>query len=351
MRTLHATTKFIFCLGFLALGLLLPAFSAAAQSFTFTTIDVPCASCSGGIARRTAAGEINAAGVIVGTFTDAVGAQHGFLLSGGQFTTIDVPGSLVGATGTLPTIARAIGPSGDIVGQFVAPYHPPASTTVGFDSPAYCPAAGSPACIKGFLYSRGQFSAVLFPGYPGAIPGHITPGGSIYGCYHKFDTMTSMFSAAWTRSGDTSIAAGGGALSDPSLSYPCSMHGGATPDGKTTVGFYGDMANGCLTNHGYILQNGSLQTFDVPNSISTVVWDINPGYELVGTYVDLAGKQHGFLQLSDGSAPITLDVPSTSPFNAVSTVAQGINPAGAIVGQYKDTSGHVHGFLAVPASD
>jgi hypothetical protein len=80
----------------------------------------------------------------------------------------------------------------------------------------------------------------------------------------------------------------------------------------------------------------------------TVIWDINPEQESVGTYVDVTGKQHGFLQLPDGSAPITIDVPSTPPFNAVLSLAQGINPGGEIVGQYRDTGGHTHGFLAVP---
>lgn len=201
-------------------GLFLLAAKTAAQSFSFATIDVPCASCPGGIARRTAPGGINPAGDVVGTYTDAVGKQHGFLLSGGQFTTIDAPGELVGATGTLPTVARGIGPSGDLVGQYVAPYNPPLSTSVGFDSPSYCPAAGSAACTKGFLYSRGKFSLVLFPCHPGAIPGRILPDGSMYDCLHDFDVMDSMFSAAWSRFGGTSIAAGGGALSDPSLSFP-----------------------------------------------------------------------------------------------------------------------------------
>jgi len=71
----------------------------------------------------------------------------------------------------------------------------------------------------------------------------------------------------------------------------------------------------------------------------------------VGTYKDVAGKQHGFLQLPDESAPITIDVPNWSPFNAVSTIAMGINSRGVIVGQYADTSGHTHGFLAVPAEE
>ena len=145
----------ILWLAMLAAALLLAAVPSSAQSFSFTTIDAPCSACPGGIARRTAIGGINPAGDIVGVYTDAVGKSNGFLLSGGQFTTIDVPGSLVGSTGTLPTVARGISPAGEIVGQFTAPYNPPLSTSVGFDSPAYCPAAGSTAC------SRRTFSRML----------------------------------------------------------------------------------------------------------------------------------------------------------------------------------------------
>jgi hypothetical protein len=321
--------------------LLMLAATGAAQGFDYVSIDVPCSACPGGIARRTAAGGINPRGDIVGVYTDAVGAQHGFLLSGGQFSSIDVPGSLVGVAGTLPTVARGIGPSGRIVGQFVAPYNPPISTTAPVDSASYCPGAGSPACTKGFLYSRGEFVAVLFPGHPGAILESITPDGSMYGCLHDFDFMRSMISGAWTRFGDTSLAAGGGELVDPNLSFPNSMHGGATPDGHTVVGFYVDM----MTNHthGYVLQDGILATYDVAGSTSTAVWGITPGQQLVGTYTDARGHQHGFLQLPDGSAPLPIDAPG-----ATRTVIQGVNPDGAMVGQYTDSSGHTHGLLAVP---
>jgi hypothetical protein len=328
--------------------------SGTAQTSKYISIDMPCSSappfnCPNGVSKRTAAGEINSAGDIVGVYTDGVGMQHGFLLSRGQFTTIDVPGSLVGADGALPTTARAIGPSGDIVGQFTAPYNPPVSTSAPIDSAVYCPATGSPACIKGFLYSHGKFSAVMFPGHPGAIPGHISPDGSIYGCMHDFDLMDSMFSAGWIRAGDTivptSLTAGGGALSDPNQSYPNSMHGGATPDGSVVTGFYVDMTTN--HTHGYVIQNGILETYDVPGSTRTVVWDINPGQQMVGTYSDSKG-QHGFLQLPDAFAPITVDAPSAAPFNSVSTVIQGINSGGEMVGQYTDTSGHTHGLLVIP---
>jgi len=321
--------------------LLMLAATGAAQGFDYVSIDVPCSACPGGIARRTAAGGINPRGDIVGVYTDAVGAQHGFLLSGGQFSSIDVPGSLVGVAGTLPTVARGISSSGDIVGQFVAPYNPPISTTAPVDSASYCPAAGSFACTKGFLYSRGEFVAVLFPGHAGAILESITPDGSMYGCLHDFDPMRSMFSAAWTRFGDTSLTAGGGELVDPNLSFPNSMHGGATPDGHTVVGFYVDMMTS--HTHGYVLQDGVLETYDVPGSTFTVVWGITPGQQLAGTYKDGRGHQHGFLQLPDGSAPLPIDAPG-----ATGTVIQGVNPDAAMVGQYTDSTGHTHGLLVVP---
>ena len=316
-------------------GLLIVPSSGAAQSFEFITINVPCSSCPSGIAPRTTTYSINPAGDIVGAYLDTGGVQHGYLFSGGVFTTIDPPDSI-------STTARGINPRGDIVGQYTIPV----SSAPLSDPAHYCPAAGSPACIKGFLYSHGKFSTVLFPGHPGAIPGHITPDGSMYGCLHDFDLMGSMYSAAWTRFGDTSLAANGGELSDPTMSYPNSMHGSATPSGEVIVGFYTDMMDNHL--HGYILRNGTLQTYDYPDSTSTNIWDINPEEDFVGGYTDHAQKSHGFLQLRDGSAPITLDYHDENIATVKSTTALGMNPEGAIVGNYTDTAGHVHGYLATP---
>jgi len=267
-----------------------------------------------------------------------VRGHHGFLLCDGAFAWIDVRGAIACVGGTLPTIARGICSSGKIVGEYTAPVN----ASVPPDSPAYCPAAGSAACTKGFLYSHGTFFTVLFPGHPGAIPGRITPDGSMYGCFHDFDVMESMFSASWTRFGTTSVAAGGGDMADPTMSFPNSMHGGATPDGRTVVGFYTDMMRG--NQRGYVLQNGVPQFYDVPLSIRTVIWDINPAGKFVGTYDDANGRRHAFLQHPDGSAPIVIDYPG-----AVASIVMSINPAGTIVGQYTDTTGRTHGLLAVPA--
>ncbi len=310
-------------------GLLLLSASGAAQSFDFVSLDVEGA-------KQTVYNGIGPGGDIVGTYVDEAGKSHGFLLRRGKFTTIDVPDSLVGIddNGTLPTSANGINSAGEIVGNYIAPL-----SSAPVDSPSYCPAAGSPACTKGFLYSHGHFSTVLFPGHPGAIPQRITPDGDIYGCLHDTDLMMSMFGAVWTRFGDISLKAGGGELANPSQSVPISMNNGATPDGHMIVGLYNDMN---AHRHGFVVQDGVFQSYDVPGSTLTAIWDVNPGQEFVGTYVDGAGHRHGFLQLSDAPLPITVDYPG-----AAATIVEGINAGGAMVGQYT-ASGHVHGFLAVP---
>jgi probable HAF family extracellular repeat protein len=61
---------------------------------------------------------INARGDIVGFYTNADGIAHGFLLSGGTFTTVDVPGVIQ---------LRGISASGVIVGSYRA-----AGVTHGF---------------------------------------------------------------------------------------------------------------------------------------------------------------------------------------------------------------------------
>lgn len=285
--------------------------ATSANSFTFVSIDVPSAA-------KTMAIGINAAGDIVGAYFDAKNVQHGFLLSHGHFTSIDDPLGIA-------TNARGIGPGGDIVGYYIV-------------SPGT-----SLSNWKGFHYSHGTFSTILFTGHPGAIPQTISPSGTIYGCYHDSDFGASMFGAAWSRFGNTSVAAGGGELADPTASIPASMNTGASPDGTMVVGLYTDLTT--MHNHGYLLQNGIFHPYDVPGSRFTAIWGMNPDGSFVGRYVDASGS-HGFLQLSDGSAPIPIDFPG-----AKATIAFSVNAAGFVVGQYTDANGMIHGFLAVPPGE
>jgi probable HAF family extracellular repeat protein len=85
-------------------GLVLGAPTGAwATSYTFTTLDPP----GGG---STYARAINAAGQVVGLYSDGTGA-HGFLYSGGTYTTLTVPGSVF-------TDALAINAAGQVTGIY-----------------------------------------------------------------------------------------------------------------------------------------------------------------------------------------------------------------------------------------
>ena len=76
------------------------------QTFTFTSIDVPGST-------GTLATGINASGHIVGIYYDAAGNSHGFLLKRGQFFTVDVPGSLVGVSGTVDPVGLGLQRAGN----------------------------------------------------------------------------------------------------------------------------------------------------------------------------------------------------------------------------------------------
>jgi hypothetical protein len=315
----------------------------SAQTFDYTLIDVPCSAdlptlCPNGVAVQTAVTGINAEGHIVGFFVDGARHQHGFMRKGRQYITIDVPGELAGVTGTLPTSANGINPAGDIVGSYTVPIN----ESVPADSPAYCPAAHPAACTKGFLYSRGRFFSVLFPGHPGAIPQRITPDGDVYGCMHDNDTGMSMFGAVWARFADSNLTAGGGELADPTISVPMSMNNGATPGGQVIVGLWND----AIRRHGFVVQDGVFHSYDVPSITIklTAIWDINPRGQFVGTYVDGTGR-HGFLQNPDGDAPVQVDVTGQT-----NTIVMGINPGGVIVGTYTIGTA-THGFIGVPIQD
>ena len=92
-----------------------------------------------------------------------------------------------------------------------------------------------------------------------------------------------------------------------------------------------------------IVDRGSFRSYDVqsPTIGTTVIWDISPRGQFVGTYVDATGR-HGFVQNPDGSPAVQIDVPGRT-----NTIVFGINPEGAIVGSYS-IGATSHGFVAIP---
>ena len=268
----------------------------AQDQAVFLSIDYPGAT-------LTNAQGINPGGDIVGYYNDTLGNQHGFLLSRGDFTSIDYPGSIL-------TGAAGISPGGDIVGS-------------------YAVAPGGPANTHGYLLSMGTFTKLQYPGHPGMYAQRIAPNGDIYGCYHDTDTAGSMHGMTLMRTGTGFMPMGFDAI-------PASMRNGATPGGSTIVGFYSDLTTGLW--HGYLLQDGNYEPFDVPGSNLTQPYDINPKGVVVGLFRDTTGKFHGFLL---GKGVFTsIDYPG-----AIATRAFGINPGGDVVGAYVDSTGKTHGFL------
>jgi probable HAF family extracellular repeat protein len=84
-------------------------------------------------------------------------------------------------------------------------------------------------------------------------------------------------------------------------------------------------------------------SIDYPGAVLTNAQGINPGGDIVGTYVDTSGNQHGFL-LSNGKFT-SLDYPGGP---GTSTFARGISADGDIVGSYSTPPGtppNIHGFL------
>lgn len=250
-------------------------------------------------ARASTAYGINASGDIVGTFVDQGFVQHGFLLSpNGEYTIIDFPG----AAGT---DARGIGPNGEIVGIYWMNGDPMVS------------ARGYQRTNWGYFYN------VKYPGHSWEIPQRILPDGTIVGCRHDNDMMSSM----------RGVTIGRGRTSE--IEAFASMNNGATPDGGLIVGLWTDM----MTNQqqGYTIENGVFTPFMVPGSNLTSAWDVNRDRVIVGVF-RVGTTVRGYSKRGDHYT--TIHYPGSTV-----TRAFGINERGDIVGNYV-TGGVTYAFVA-----
>lgn len=272
----------------------------------------------------TAASGINAEGEVVGTYVDAAGKAHGFLLQGWRWTSIDYPGAL-------STSLRGINERGDIVGTH--------TDTAGL------PGGGS----NGFLLQRGVFTDINYPGHLNTIPVRVTDEGQVVGCYHDADTMGSMHGFIFS---DGQYSALDGSYTG--IDVPASMNNGETPDGSAIAGLYTDMMTG--KGRAYLASGGVFAPFDFPFSTATALWDMNGSGEVVGSYTDAAKKGHGFLlNLNDSLAAFKANPQEglTGPFGfesidypgATTTNAYGVSPRGDVVGSYVDAGKQTHGFF------
>ena len=222
----------------------------ASAQFDFTTIDVPGST-------RTAA-NANSTHEVVGEFDDADGNTHGFVLSKGEYTQIDVPGASV-------TTVNGINANGEFVGSYIVD-------------------GGLP---HAFLWSKGVFTAPFEP--PGAIrsaAGTINAQSQMVGTYRHVSDPARRLGFLWSKGAFTTFR------------VPDDGPGGTT---VFSINERGQIAGSYLDpddkRHGFLLSQGIYTTIDVPNSTATQVFSINAQGEIVGSYDDTQTPSvtHGFL--------------------------------------------------------
>jgi hypothetical protein len=202
---------------------------------------------------------INDLGQIVGQYFDSSGHYHSYELSGGTFTTINVP-----FTGATTTFAYGINNSDEIVGAWV-------------DS------AGN---THGFTLIGGTYASFDFPGASTTQAFSVNSAGDIVGPYNDASNIAHGF----LLSGGTYTA----------IDFPgstASLAGGINDSG-VIVGDY------CTTNEcavtadwtqGYLLSGGVFTTIAIPGEAATIPTNINNKGVLVGFYQDAAGLEVSFL--------------------------------------------------------
>ena len=279
---------------FLSICAITLAFAAIASAQVYRSVDFP------GATGTVLFGGPNPQGTSVGSYFDAAGVEHGFVLKGGVFASFDPPGST-------STTGSWINPQGAIVG-------------------AYADAGG---VSHGFILNAGKYKTIDFPGAAGSVLNGLSPTGEMVGFSCEVASCLTGTSHSFAVS-----PAGVFTGFDPPGAVGGSSASCVNPSGVIV----GDFTDSAGVSHGYALENGTFTTIDFPGSTSTSVGGNNPEGDIVGLYFDSAGVGHGYL-LSKGNFT-SFDFPG-----AIFTTAGGINPGGTIVGFYLDSTDGLHGFV------
>jgi probable HAF family extracellular repeat protein len=271
--------------------------NAMAARAGFITLDYP------GTGNATIARGISNNGKVVGSFTDSTGVVRGFTFIGGTFSAPIVdPSDNTGLTRGL-----AINNAGTVAGDFLHlssggtfTFHgffltggsfstfdvpgPVSTTIIGLnDLGHFSGAFGSTALPNKGYINNGSTTAFAFPGAAS------TDGHKINNLDQVVGRWVDALGASHGLFRDT-----GGALSTFDVPGAISTNAQGINDPGTIVGGYTDLSS---VQHGFIDVGGSFTTFDVPGASATTIFDINNRGDLVGTYTDTMGI-HGFLLTS-----------------------------------------------------
>ena len=249
-------TNFINLLGINTAGTIAGFDNAATnQGFTLTLPNSFTAENFPGAASTMVTG-INAAGSTSGIYVDGAMNTHGFTDTGGTFTTVDNPLSIV--------FNQALGINN-------------ANTTVGY----YAPTPAGDTNQIAYSQSHGVFTDInhLLPSNVNSQAVGINNTGEIVGFYQPTGT---------TSIGFLDITGTITPLDPFSSAFTQAL---GVNDSGEIVGFYTDGAD---VQHGYIDNGGVFTSFDPNGSVSTTINGLNDLGQIVGFYTDDEDNVIGF---------------------------------------------------------
>ena len=277
------------------------AISTIASAQTYISVDYP-----GAVATYLNGGP-NLQGDSVGSWQDATGTWHGFVLTNrSKFISFDPPGSI----STYPSWI----------------------TLQGYITGAYY---DGNFILHGFILRNGKYTTVDYPGAAGTSLGGMNLLGESVGnyCVDTDCTVTHSFKRSWK--GEFT------AFDPPNASESSAL----------TINDFGDIVGGYWTaypeanaaEHGYLLSRGKFTTIDFPadGAYGSFCGANNFQGDVVGSYYDSNDYAHSFLLKNRKFK--SFDYPG-----ALYTFAGGISPTGVIVGAYYDSAFNEHGFIRKP---
>ena len=247
---------------------------------------------------------INNRGDIVGSFGDAQGRLHGYVLRKGTFTTLDFPGQ-----GVASTVAKGINDRGEVAGFYV----------INGDS------------IHGFVWNRGKFTQVDAPDANITYLHGINNRGQVVGHFRE-DIHALAHGFLWANGEFTSLDIPGVLVVGQRTETM-----GINDRGQVV----GTFQSGGV-DRGFLIDGRVVTQIDI-GPMGSMATGINNHGQIVGSYRDAALVEHGFLRQADGSFT------TIEASNVTGIAAVGINDGSDIVGLYTRAGGSFHGFLFSPA--
>jgi hypothetical protein len=298
-----------------------------------------------GIGQGTYPVTIDAAGNVLGIYSDSTFTAHGFMRAAdGTISTFDAPGAGSGKAGSFQfkikwgTFPVAINATGVITGESIDSNY----VTHGFVRSA------NGTIITFDAPGAGDKSS------DGTYPVGIDDAGNIVGIFNA-KNHASGFSRGFVR-------APNGTFTTFAVPGALSANGGASVNSAGDfTGAYAAPSSGSSTSnysyHGFLrTANGAIVTFDVPGATTvagqgTYPLGIDNEGDVAGWYTDTNLTTHGFVRSASGSI-VTFDAPgslASTPYTLAATLYRGTIPvavdtAGNITGIFADAAGIVHGF-------